>query len=39
MPAILGFEHPAPGKALRFESPLPPDMMATFDRFTALITQ
>ena len=25
MPTVLGFEHPASGKALRFESPLPAD--------------
>ena len=25
--AVLGFEHPSSGKPLRFESPLPPDMM------------
>jgi 23S rRNA pseudouridine1911/1915/1917 synthase len=25
---VLGFEHPVTGKALRFESPLPPDMAA-----------
>jgi 23S rRNA pseudouridine1911/1915/1917 synthase len=24
--AVLGFRHPVTGEALRFESPLPPDM-------------
>ncbi len=26
--AVLGFRHPITGEALRFESPLPPDMAA-----------
>jgi 23S rRNA pseudouridine1911/1915/1917 synthase len=29
--AVLGFEHPRTGAALRFESPLPPDMSALLE--------
>jgi 23S rRNA pseudouridine1911/1915/1917 synthase len=32
--SVLGFEHPRTGKALRFESPLPPDMMQLLAAFT-----
>jgi 23S rRNA pseudouridine1911/1915/1917 synthase len=32
--AVLGFRHPITGEALRFESPLPPDM-ATLERLLA----
>jgi 23S rRNA pseudouridine1911/1915/1917 synthase len=31
---VLGFEHPRTGKALRFESPLPPDMVQLLSAFT-----
>ncbi len=31
---VLGFEHPRTGKALRFESPLPADMMQLLAAFT-----
>jgi 23S rRNA pseudouridine1911/1915/1917 synthase len=34
--AVLGFVHPITGKALRFESPLPPDMAGLQDRLEAL---
>ena len=26
--AVLGFDHPVTGEAMRFEAPLPPDMVA-----------
>jgi 23S rRNA pseudouridine1911/1915/1917 synthase len=34
--AILGFVHPISGEALRFETPLPPDMAALEDRLAEL---
>jgi 23S rRNA pseudouridine1911/1915/1917 synthase len=34
--AVLGFRHPVTGRALRFESPLPPDMAGLEARLLAL---
>jgi 23S rRNA pseudouridine1911/1915/1917 synthase len=34
--AVLGFRHPITGEALRFESPLPPDMAALAALLAAL---
>ena len=34
--AVLGFVHPVTGQALRFESPLPPDMAGLETRLEAL---
>jgi 23S rRNA pseudouridine1911/1915/1917 synthase len=34
--AVLGFRHPITGEALRFESPLPPDMARLADLLAAL---
>jgi len=34
--AVLGFRHPITGEALRFETPLPPDMAALETRLAAL---
>jgi 23S rRNA pseudouridine1911/1915/1917 synthase len=29
--AVLGFTHPASGERLRFEAPMPPDLLAAVD--------
>ncbi len=34
--AVLGFEHPVTGAAMRFESPLPPDMAALIEALRQL---
>jgi 23S rRNA pseudouridine1911/1915/1917 synthase len=34
--AVLGFRHPVTGEVLRFESPLPPDMLALETALSAL---
>lgn len=36
--AVLGFVHPASAAALRFESPLPPDLTTALDALRALTT-
>ncbi|HWG72852.1 MAG TPA: RluA family pseudouridine synthase [Acidimicrobiales bacterium] len=33
--AVLGFDHPVTGERLRFESPLPPDLVAILEAFSA----
>ena len=37
--AVLGFRHPVTGQALRFESPLPPDMRALLERLKQINTR